>query len=196
MTGPTSRNEADRETAPDVRALVAAGLRAARTRSGLSLSEVARRAGVAKSTLSALEAGQGNPGVETLWALSDALGVRFSELVDPPPSPVRLLRAGEGPRVPAGEATYAATLLAACPPTARRDAYRITAEPGVPRRSTPHARGTQEHVVLAAGRALVGPTDEPVELAPGDYLAYPGDVAHVFEALEPGTWAVLLSELG
>jgi len=51
-----------------------------------------------------------------------------------------------------------------------------------------------EHVVLSTGRALVGVTGEPVELAPGDYIRYPGDVAHVFEALEPGTLAVLLSE--
>jgi len=181
----------------DIRTLVATGLRAARARSGLSLSEVARRAGVAKSTLSALEQAQGNPGVETLWALSDALGVPFSALVDPPPSPVRLIRAGEGPRVPSGDATsYTATLLAACPPGARRDVYLVTVEPGTPRRSTPHAAGTQEHVVLSSGRALVGPSDAPVELAPGDYLAYPGDEPHVFDALEPGTTAVLLSERG
>ena len=29
---------------------------------------------------------------------------------------------------------------------------------------------------------------------PGDYLRYPGDVPHVFEALEPRTQAVLVSE--
>ncbi len=32
-------------------------------------------------------------------------------------------------------------------------------------------------------------------LNPGDYLTYAGDVAHVFEAVEPGTSAVLISEL-
>lgn len=179
---------------PDVRALVAQGLRTARARSGLSLSEVARRAGIAKSTLSALESAQGNPGVETLWALSDALGVPFSALVERPSARVQVIRAGEGPRVPAGDATYEATLLAACPPMARRDLYRITAEPGVPRRSEPHVHGAQEHLVLASGRALVGPLEAPVELGPGDYLSYPGDEPHLFEALEPGTTAVLLSE--
>ena len=48
--------------------------------------------------------------------------------------------------------------------------------------------------MLAAGRARLGPATAPVELRPGDYLSYPGDVAHVFEALEPGTAAVLVSE--
>jgi quercetin dioxygenase-like cupin family protein len=54
--------------------------------------------------------------------------------------------------------------------------------------------GVVEHVVLSCGHALIGVTEDPVELHPGDYIAYPGDVAHVFEALEPGTRAVMVSE--
>nr|NEW30908.1 transcriptional regulator [Nocardia cyriacigeorgica] len=37
-------------------------------------------------------------------------------------------------------------------------------------------------------------TDAPEELEPGDYLSYPGDLPHLFEALEPGTWATLVVE--
>ena len=87
-----------------------------------------------------------------------------------------------------------ATLLASCPPNARRDLYLIMAQVGEPRRSDPHSPGVVEHVVLAAGRAMVGPIDEPVELHPGDYISYPGDLPHTFEALEPDTSAVLVSE--
>jgi len=54
--------------------------------------------------------------------------------------------------------------------------------------------GTIEHVVLCSGRALIGPADEPVELGPGDYLVYPGDVPHLFRALTATTTAVLVSE--
>ena len=43
------------------RLLVAAALRRERERSGLSLTEAARRAGLGKSTLSQLESGAGNP---------------------------------------------------------------------------------------------------------------------------------------
>ena len=175
---------------------IAAALRRSREAAGLSLTELARRAGVAKSTLSQLESAQGNPSVETLWALCIALGVPFSSLLDPPRPRVQVIRAGDGVgTIAAAEANYRATLLAACPPTTRRDIYRIDSEPGRARRSEPHMPGLVEHVVLMAGRALVGLTDEPVELAPGDYVVYPGDVPHVFEALEPGTQAVLLQDL-
>lgn len=174
--------------------VIADSLRRERARARLSLSEVAKQAGIAKSTLSQLESGTGNPSVETLWALSVALDVPLSRLVEPAVPQVRVIRAGEGPTIRAEHAEYVATLLAACPPNARRDLYLISAEPGRPRESEPHQLGVVEHVVLAAGRALVGLVGDPVELRPGDYTGYPGDLAHVFEALAPGTRAVLLSE--
>jgi transcriptional regulator with XRE-family HTH domain len=175
-------------------AVIAHSLRRERARTGLSLSEVAKRAGIAKSTLSQLEAASGNPSVETLWALCVALDVPFSRLVDPPRPRVQIIRAGEGPAVRSERASYVATVLSSCPPNARRDIALITAEPGSVRESDPHMPGVVEHVVLAAGRARVGPTEEPVEIGPNDYVAYPGDAEHVFEALEPGTVAVMISE--
>ncbi|KAA0021440.1 helix-turn-helix domain-containing protein [Antrihabitans cavernicola] len=174
--------------------VIARSLQRERARTGLSLTEVARRAGVAKSTLSQLESASGNPSIETLWALSNALGVPFSQLVDPPRPRVRVIKFDEGPVIASDSADYRATLVASCPPNARRDIYRLTAEPGADRLSDPHLPGTVEHVIIGAGRALVGPTDSPVELGPGDYIAYPGDVAHVFRALVSGTTATLVSE--
>ncbi|MEV4233664.1 MULTISPECIES: XRE family transcriptional regulator [unclassified Nocardia] len=175
-------------------AVIAAALRRERTRAGLSLTEVANRAGVAKSTLSQLESGTGNPSLETLWALCVALDIPFSRLLDPPRPTVQVVRAGEGPVVAAAESEYRATLLAAGPANSRRDLFRITAEPGHARKSDPHIPGVIEHVLLATGRALIGPIDAPVELGPGDYISYPGDAPHVFEALAPDTWAALVVE--
>jgi transcriptional regulator with XRE-family HTH domain len=174
--------------------VIAASLRRERHRTGLSLTEVARRAGIAKSTLSQLESGSGNPSLETLWAICVALDVPFSRLIDPPRPRIRVIRADEGPTVSAAKADYQATLLAASRSGARCDVYRIEAEPGHARASEPHMPGVVEHVVISAGRALVGVAGEPEELRPGDYIYYPGDVPHVFEALEPRTQAVLVSE--
>ncbi|OLR94866.1 helix-turn-helix domain-containing protein [Actinokineospora bangkokensis] len=176
------------------REVIARSLRRERERSGLSLGELGRRAGVAKSTLSQLEAGTGNPSIETLWAVSSALGVPFSRLVDPPAPVVRVVRLGEAEAVPSDSADYTTALLSAGPPGARRDLYLVSAEPGSRRESAPHPPGEVEHVVLCTGRALVGPVDEPVELRPGDFITYPGDAPHVFEALDPATTAVMLSE--
>lgn len=179
----------------DLGAHIARSLRRERESAGLSVSELARRAGISKATVSQLENGSGNPSVETLWALGVALGIPFSALVDQPASGPTLIRLEDLPSVPAAAAPYSATLLSASPPGARRDLYLLQAEPGSPRLSDPHHPGTMEHVVLLSGGALVGPVDAPVALRPGDYLSYPGDAAHTFEATQEGTRAVLISEL-
>ncbi|KUN93681.1 helix-turn-helix domain-containing protein [Streptomyces caeruleatus] len=173
---------------------IAASLRRERTRAGLSLSELAKRAGIAKSTLSQLEAGGGNPSVETLWALGVALGVPFSALVEPPSPAVQVIRSGEGPTVASERADYVATLLSASPPGARRDIYHLRAEPGAARESEPHIPGSVEHLVVSTGRLKAGPRGEAVELGPGDYMTYRGDVPHAYEALLPGTTFVLIMQ--
>jgi len=199
MAVPATRHAAHPDQAPGPAAQpsmesIAAALRRERRRTGLSLSEVARRAKISKSTLSQLESGTGNPSLETLWALCVALDTPFARLFDLPRPQVQLIRAGEGLAVAAAHSDYRATLLAACPPGARRDIFSIEAEPGRERVSDPHMPGVVEHVLLCTGRALVGLVEDPIELHPGDYTAYPADLPHVFHALEPGTRAMLVSE--
>ncbi|MFD9738067.1 helix-turn-helix domain-containing protein [Umezawaea sp. NPDC059074] len=174
--------------------VISASLRRERARVGLSLSELAKKAGVAKSTLSQLESGSGNPSVETLWALATVLDIPLSKLVDPPTARVLVIRAGEGPAIYSERAHYTATLLASCPPGARRDLYQVALEPGAGRESQPHRTGTVEHLVVGSGRLLAGPADGPVELGVGDYLTYPGDVPHTCRALEPGSVGIMLME--
>ncbi|AZS41119.1 XRE family transcriptional regulator [Microbacterium oxydans] len=179
----------------ELRTRIARTLRREREAASLSVSELARRAGVSKATVSQLESGSGNPSVETLWALGVALGVPFAVLVDQQSNAPKLIRADDLSGVPSSAAAYSATLLSASPPGARRDVYLIQAEPGDARRSDPHHPGTIEHVVLMAGQARIGPAENPVLLDPGDYLTYAGDAPHVFEATVAGTRAVLISEL-
>lgn len=173
---------------------IAASLRRERDRAGLSLTELARRAGIAKSTLSQLESGTGNPSVETLWALGVALGVPFARLVEPPTPPVHVVRFGEGPLVRSEQANYTGSLLASCPPGARRDLYVITVSAGESRQAVPHIPGTVEHLVVSSGRMRVGPVEATVELAPGDYISFPGDVPHVYQALAEDAVGVLVME--
>lgn len=175
-------------------ARMAACIRQERERLGLSVTELARRASLAKSTLSQLEAGVGNPSVETLWALAMALGVPVSRLIDPPQQATQVIRADEGFTAHAAQAPYQATLLASCPPHARRDLYRVLAQPGKPRLSQPHAPGTTEHVTMLAGRAWVGPQNARVLLDTGDYARYAADVPHVFDAMDADTRAIVVIE--
>lgn len=175
-------------------AAIAAALRRERDRLGISAGELARRAGLAKSTLSQLESGSGNPSVETLWALAVALDVPFSRLVDPQVPPVLVVRAGEAPAVRSDHAPFTSTLVAACPPGARRDLHVVTAEPGATKQAHAHIPGAVEHFLVTAGRWLAGPEGGEVELGEGDYARFPGDRPHTYEALVAGCVAVLVME--
>ncbi|ALG47130.1 TPA: helix-turn-helix transcriptional regulator [Yersinia enterocolitica] len=174
--------------------LLSASIRREREKLGLTVTELAKRAGIAKSTLSQLEGGAGNPSLETLWSLAMALDVPVSRLIAQPRLHVQVIRAHEGIPAVSEQANYTATLLAACPAGVQRDIYRINVQPGEPRRSRAHMPGTIEHVIIGSGKARVGPVEQTVELNSGDYMSYSADVEHIFEALTMDTTAVMMIE--
>jgi transcriptional regulator with XRE-family HTH domain len=151
-------------------------------RGEMSVLELARRSGVARNTITALERGDGNPTVDTLYALADALGVPLSALLSPPPSGASVVRAGEGTLV-SGAALDARLLDRFDRPGVIGELYAIRFFPGEARAAAPHPFGVEELLHLTVGSVRVGPAEAPVELGPGDYARYSGSVPHVYEAL-------------
>lgn len=62
-------------------AKVAKILRSERERSGLSMNEVAQRAGLSQQMVSYVERGMRNPTLETLLRISTALNVHLDEVI-------------------------------------------------------------------------------------------------------------------
>jgi len=173
---------------------VGANLRRLRAERGVSTVALARDSGVARATLAQLEAGRGNPTLETLYALANTLGVGLGEVIAPPAvEAVEVVRADEGARV-AGAAVRA-RLVARSPVRASIEVYDLALRAGRRQRSEPHPAGVVEHLLVHAGRVRVGPESAPVELGAGDYARYAADVAHVYEALGPGVAGTLLMEV-
>jgi transcriptional regulator with XRE-family HTH domain len=174
-------------------AAVAANLRRLRAERGMSTVVLARDSGVARATLAQLEAGRGNPTLETLYALANTLGVGLGELIAPAAEhDVAVVRFHEGARV-AGAAVRA-RLVARIALRGSIEVYDFSLRAGRRQRSDPHPPGVVEHMLVHTGRARVGPESAPVELGPGDYARYAANVAHVYEALEPGTTATLVMQ--
>lgn len=174
--------------------IISSAIQRERKRAGISLSELAKRANISKSTLSQLESRHGNPSIETLWAIANTLNISVSKLIDQQKSHVQLIRAGNGTNVASSQSNYLASLLSASPPGARRDIYALHVQPDEPKISSPHHGGTIEHLILMSGSAIVGPVGSTETLMPGDYISYPADVSHIFQALEANTQAVLIIE--
>jgi transcriptional regulator with XRE-family HTH domain len=172
---------------------IAANVRRLRAGRGLSAAGLARASGVARATLAELEAGRGNPTVETLYGLASVLGVTLADLLVEAEAPaVHVVRVGEGPRV-SGEVLQARLLRHAAVESARVEMYELHVLPGRPRRADPHQAGVTEQLLVHAGRLRCGPEHGPVELEPGDFAAFDASVAHLYEALgEPVTATLVM----
>jgi transcriptional regulator with XRE-family HTH domain len=148
-----------------------------------SVLELSRRSGVARNTIAALERGEANPTVDTLYALADTLGVPLSSLLEEPRQQgPHVTRAGEGAHVE-GAALDAHLLEQIDRPGLLGELYAIRFHAGQARHAQPHPFGVEELLHVHAGHVRVGPADQPIELGPGDYARYSGAVPHVYEAV-------------
>ena len=138
---------------------IAANVRRLRAARGLSAAGLARASGVARATLAELEAGRGNPTVETLYGLASVLGVTLADLLVEAEAPaVHVVRAGEGPRV-SGAVLQARLLRQAAVENARVEMYELHVLPGRPRRADPHQAGRDRAAARARGAAArAGPS--------------------------------------
>ena len=138
-----------------ISATIGANLRRRRQAAGLSLADLASAAGLGKTTLHALELGEGNPTLSTLWALATALGVPLGDLLDDRPAPVAVVRADQGARID-GAAVHARLLhRLACAAGWRSTIWPWTAPAGFGRASArrPGVHGGDRRAGPLAGRA-------------------------------------------
>jgi transcriptional regulator with XRE-family HTH domain len=154
------------------------GLRVA---AGLSVNQLARQCGVAKGTILALEAGDGNPTVATLFAVADAFGCTVRDLLSGITDPMLKLVRSTDRREVDGQRVDA-LLLHRFVATGPVEIYEITIGPEERRRSAAHAEGCYEHVWVHHGSAHVGWLEAPAALGVGDYLCFDGARPHVYDA--------------
>jgi len=153
---------------------VGARLRALRKAQGISAAELARRARVGKATLSELEAGQRNPTLETLYALTKALGAPLSAALPVDDAPL------DGGDAVHGAAVDAALVERFVDVGVTTELYRVAIRAGRRQVSAPHATGVTEHLVVFAGEALVGRAANPVQVRAGASATWAADVEHVY----------------
>jgi transcriptional regulator with XRE-family HTH domain len=170
-----------------VRTDLAVNLRRVRQQRGLSTVALARHAEISRATLAQLEAGSGNPTLETLYALANALGATLADLISEPSGDrgPHVVRHGEG-SVVVGAAVEARLLRTIADSRGSTEIYDFRLHGGVAQTSAPHVPGTREHLYLSSGRIRVGPSTDPVELNAGDFVSYDADEEHLYQRLGRG----------
>lgn len=151
-------------------------LRELRQTRGVSLSALARRAGVGKATLSGLETGTRNPTLETLYAVTTALGLPLAAVLGSPRS------AGTAVR---GSAVEATLLDVFDERDASYELFRIRVITGLTQSSPAHHANVTEHVTVFSGVLRAGPATAPMLAPAGGYLTWRADVPHTYQAIGP-----------
>ncbi|GAA1322957.1 XRE family transcriptional regulator [Streptomyces sanglieri] len=181
------------ETAAALRT-VAHNVRAARTRAGLSLDELGRRAQVSKGALVALERAQGNPNLATLVRLADTLGISVSALMQgPSEGRVRVVAADAVAPLWTGSQGGEARLMLTTSGPAPVEIWRWQLEPGEEYPSHPHQAGVTETISVTSGRMtlVVDGTEHPVEA--GQTATFDGDSAHTYRGSGTGTCHLVMT---
>ncbi|MFI6325651.1 helix-turn-helix domain-containing protein [Nonomuraea sp. NPDC050556] len=159
-------------------AAAAAGAQVQRRRRqrGMSQAELARRTGLSKATLSQLEAGTGNPTIDTLDAIAVALAIPLTDLLtrDSPTDTLHL------PATEPLDGGPTRELLRRISGGHSLELWRLRLPPNTTVDGIPHAPGTIEHLLISSGHLTAGPTDDLRELGEGDLLAFPGDAPHAY----------------
>ncbi|GGU80466.1 transcriptional regulator [Streptomyces filipinensis] len=168
------------ETAAALRT-VAHNVRAARTRAGLSLDELGRRAQVSKGALVALEKAQGNPNLATLVRLADTLGISVSALMQgPSEGRVRVVDADAVAPLWTGERGSEARLVLTTSGPAPVEVWRWRLEPDEEYPSHPHQAQVVETVSVVAGRMTLVVDGTEHTLEAGQTATFDGDTPHTY----------------
>lgn len=163
-------------------AAVGARIREARERKMISLSALARDAGIGKATLSQLEAGERNPTLETLYAICGPLGIPLSVLVG---------EGGGSEAVAAGGMRAVLLDLRHRPDGATVEVFRLEFPAGAKHSSPAHGAAVTEHLVVTSGvvRVRLGGS---VVVAAGDSTTWTSSRKHSYAAVGGPAEAVLV----
>ncbi|MDG3085628.1 XRE family transcriptional regulator [Vibrio hannami] len=144
---------------------------------GVSLSKLASDAGLAKSNLSRLEQGSGNPTVDTIWRLAVQLNVPFSNLIAPVETPF-------------GEDGVQFKLIEQGTDSTKVDAYWMSMAPRTRRVAEAHSSGSTESITVISGQLEITTEGRTTTLKAGDKFSFSADKEHEYRSRE--LWSTLL----
>ncbi|SDT44910.1 helix-turn-helix domain-containing protein [Microlunatus soli] len=173
---------------------VAVGRRLTQLREGrrLSLSELARRAGIGKGTLSEIESGRRNPTLETLYALTLPLQVPLTALLGEA-ARTTLSPDADGPAITGHSGMSAITLdVRHQPDGSTVEVFRLEFPAGASHESPAHGPEVREHLTVGHGRLRVGPTGRLTTLTAGQSRGWTSNQSHRYVAVDGPAEAIVV----
>jgi XRE family transcriptional regulator, regulator of sulfur utilization len=169
--------------ANQVRAAIAQNLRHARQTRGLSMRDLAERAGVSKALLSQLERGVANPTVEVLAGIAASLELSFTDLSRAPLYEPQVLRR----LVPNADGLPSARTLFGSTEGRRFEIYESVFTPEHVHDSAPHGRASEECAYVITGAVTLEIAAWKVQLRSGDAVRFSAEAEHSYRTGQRAT---------
>lgn len=170
-------------------------VRARRSAMGLSLGDLADKAGVSKAMLSEIETGKKNPTLRVACSIATGLDCQISDLLDVPPD-VRFERLEGERRKVLVDPTNGVERHLLSPPMVQHGVQVLLFifPPGSEVYWNADGNGVIEHATCVQGRIRieVDGGGESVELSPYESVNYPADANHRFTNTDAGETRVFV----
>lgn len=175
---------------------LAGRLKEVRKSRGLSLDSLAKLSGVSRSMLSQIERGESSPTVASLWNLTTALNVGFSDLLDQGPkerSPIReVVRAQQVPIINSLGEGCRIRILSAPENVGDTEIYDLDFDQNGKLESEPHRPGCIENLTVISGELVVVSEEVSEIVGVGDMVRYVADKPHSIAAKDGAARAILV----
>lgn len=145
----------------------------------LTQDALAAASALPRSTIANLESGEANPSLVVLVKIARALDVPIDELLAPPRGKVRKWSAEEVGFHTRGRGVTERALVPE--PLPEEMLILMGFAPGAAMGGTPHLPGTREYFTCLEGKVTIVVAGNRYELATGEVLAFPGNVAHSYQ---------------
>ena len=171
---------------PGLDKVVGQNLATLRQARGVSLDELARQTGLARSLLGQIELGNTAPPVSVVWRLAQAFDVHFSSLLaTPADSKTAVLRGADAKRLVTSDGRFSSRALYVPGSAPDAEFYELFLAAHSREDAQAHKPGTRENLIVTAGRLEMHVGGVKHELAKGDAIVFTADVPHSY--VNPGS---------
>ncbi|MDB5396683.1 MAG: transcriptional regulator [Rhodospirillales bacterium] len=177
----SGRSAGDHSDKQGLGTTVAQNLKRLRSRSNLSLEQLAKLSGVSRAMLSQIELGRSVPSINVAFKIARAFGVPFSALLTERQKPkVRVMPAAESKILRSASGEFSTRALFPVDAERKAEFYELRLAPGCTENAEAHAAGTLENLVVASGLIEINIEGETHRLSPGDAVLFQADSPHSY----------------
>lgn len=166
--------------------VMANNLKDLREQRKLSLDSVAELTGVSKSMLGQIERGESNPTIQTVWKIANGLKISLTSLIDTPHPDTKVVRRATMDPVLGSDGNIHIYPVFPYDPDKGFEVINLELAPGADSPSEPHAKGTEEYLMVLEGSMSVTVNQDTFTLEAGDAIRYRADQSHVYSRTDEG----------